>query len=156
MMISNHYPMMFGHPGSPFIALGIVVAGGLIRHFFNITNHGVVTAAAIASIPAAVIVVVVLILITAYRPGAGPMAGGHVTFADIHPIVSKHCLECHSAKPTNSDFPQAPKGVMFDTPEEIRTHAARIEQQAVLSKVMPLGNLTGNDGGRTEKAGRLG
>ena len=43
MMISNHYPMMFGHPWSPFIALGIVVGGGLIRHFFNITNHGVLT-----------------------------------------------------------------------------------------------------------------
>ena len=56
--------------------------------------------------------------------------------------MSKHWSQCHSAKPTNSDFPQAPKGVMFDTAEEIRTHAARIEQQAVLSKVMPLGNLT--------------
>ena len=41
MMISNHYPIMFGHPWSPLIALGIVVAGGLIRHFFNVTNHGI-------------------------------------------------------------------------------------------------------------------
>ena len=31
----------------------------------------------------------------------------------------------------------------FDTPEEIRLHAAQIEQQAVLSKIMPLGNTTG-------------
>ena len=45
MMVSNHYPIMFGHPWSPLIALGIVVAGGLIRHFFNITNHGIVTKA---------------------------------------------------------------------------------------------------------------
>ena len=36
MMISNHYPIVFGHPWSPFIALGIVVGGALVRHFFNI------------------------------------------------------------------------------------------------------------------------
>jgi uncharacterized membrane protein len=142
MMISNHYPIIFGHPWSPLIALGIVVAGGLIRHFFNITNHGVVTKAAIASIPAAIVVVIVLIAITGYRPG-GTAAVGNVTFVDIHPIIEKHCIQCHSATPTNKDFPEAPKGVMFDAPDEIKLYAAKIKQQAVLSNIMPLGNLTG-------------
>jgi uncharacterized membrane protein len=142
MMISNHYPILFGHPWSPLIALGIVIAGGLIRHFFNVTNHGVVTRAAILSIPAAVAVVIVLIAISGYRPGAGA-ALGNVTFADIHPIVEKHCIQCHSAKPTNKDFPEAPKGVMFDTPDEIKRYASKIKEQAVLAKIMPLGNLTG-------------
>jgi uncharacterized membrane protein len=141
MMISNHYPILFGHPWSPLIALGIVVAGGLIRHFFNITNHGVVTTAAIASIPAAIVVVVVLVAITSYRPGAG--AVGEVSFAEVHAIVEKHCTSCHSATPTSEDFPEAPKGVMLDTPEEIRRYAAKIAQQAVLSDIMPLGNTTG-------------
>lgn len=141
MMISNHFPILFGHPWSPLIALGIVVAGGLIRHYFNITNHGVVTAAAIASIPAAIAVLVVLVMISAYRPDAP--STGDVSFADIQPIVAKHCRQCHSATPTSEDFPEAPKGVTFDTPEEIRTHATRIEQQAVLAKIMPLGNATG-------------
>jgi uncharacterized membrane protein len=142
MMISNHYPILFGHPWSPLIALGIVVAGGLIRHFFNITNHGVVTRAAILSIPAAAAVILVLILISGYRPGGGATVG-NATFADIHPIVEKHCIQCHSATPTNKDFPQAPKGVMFDTPDEIKRYASKIKEQAVLAKIMPLGNLTG-------------
>jgi len=141
MMISNHYPILFGHPWSPLIALGIVLAGGLIRHFFNITNHGIVTRAAIASVPAAIAVIVVLVLITAYRPGEG--ATGTVAFAAVHPIVEKHCVQCHSATPSNADFPKAPKGVMFDTPEEIAARARQIEQQAVLSDIMPLGNQTG-------------
>jgi uncharacterized membrane protein len=141
MMISNHYPILFGHPWSPLIALGIVVAGGLIRHFFNITNHGILTTAALASIPAAVAVVVVLVMISGYRPGA--VGAGTVTFMDIHPIVEKHCVACHSATPTNRDFPEAPKGVMYDTPDEIRRYAHQIEQQAVLAKIMPLGNTTG-------------
>ena len=142
MMISSHYPIMFGHPWSPVIALGIVLVGGLVRHFFNVTNHGTIDRAAIAAIPAAVVVVIVLIAITAYRPGAAGVAGA-VSFADIAPIVEKHCTSCHSATPTSRDFPEAPKGVAFDTPEEVKMHARTIEQQAVLSHIMPLGNASG-------------
>ncbi len=142
MMISNHYPAMFGHPWSPLIALGIVVAGALIRHFFNITNHGVITRAAILSIPAAAVVILLLIILTAYRPDQGTSVGA-VSFSDVRPIIQKHCIMCHSATPTHDGISEAPKGVMFDTPEEIRTHAAMIKQQAVLSDIMPLGNETG-------------
>jgi uncharacterized membrane protein len=141
MMISNHYPILFGHPWSPLIALGIVIAGGLIRHFFNVTNHGIVTTAALASIPAAIAVIVVLMMVSGYRPGTATT--GSVSYADIQLIVAKHCLPCHSASPTNKDYPEAPKGVKFDTAEELRVHAAHIEQQAVLSDIMPLGNTTG-------------
>jgi uncharacterized membrane protein len=86
--------------------------------------------------------VIVLIMITAYRPGAPTISGG-ARFADIRPIIERHCIQCHSARPTNADFPQAPKGVMFDRPDEIRLHAKRIEAQTVLAKIMPLGNATG-------------
>ena len=142
MMISNHYPIMFGHPWSPLIALGIVLAGGLIRHFFNVANHGILTQAAIISIPASVAVIVVLVMITGYRPGGAAMQGS-VAFADIQPIIETHCAACHSATPSNRGYPEAPKGVAFDTPEEIRLHARLIEQQTVLSDIMPLGNETG-------------
>ncbi len=142
MMISSHYPIMFGHPWSPLIVLGIVLTGGLIRHYFNIANHGVVTRAALAAIPAAALVIVILVAITFYRPGFSA-SGEAVAFADVQPIIEEHCTSCHSAAPTSRDFPEAPKGVAFDTPEEIRLHARLIEQQAVLSEIMPLGNETG-------------
>lgn len=141
MMISNHYPILFGHPWSPFIALGIVLAGGLIRHFFNVTNHGILTWGAIASIPAAAAVIIVLVVVSDYRPGAVP-AQADVVFADVQPIVATHCVSCHSAAPSHESFPEAPKGVMLDTPEEIRTYASLIDQQVVRSDVMPLGNET--------------
>jgi uncharacterized membrane protein len=57
--------------------------------------------------------------------------------------VERHCTSCHSARPSNPDFPEPPKGVAFDTPEDIQRFAAKIEQQAVLSDVMPPGNVTG-------------
>ena len=140
-MVSNHYPIVFGHPWSPLVALGIVLAGGLLRHFFNSADAGVLDWTAKAAVPASILLLVALVAITGYRPGAAP--GGAVTFADVEPIIEEHCLQCHSATPSNRDFPEAPKGVAFDTPEQIRTHARNIEQQAVLSDVMPLGNTTG-------------
>jgi uncharacterized membrane protein len=143
MMVSNHYPIVFSHPWSPFIALGIVLGGGLIRHYFNAADAGRLDWTAKAAVPAAVLVLAVLIAISSYRPGADGLEAGAVAFADIHPIVEQHCTTCHSATPTDPNFPQAPKGVIFDTPEQIRQHARNIEQQAVLSNIMPLGNVTG-------------
>ena len=142
MMVSSHYPIVFGHPFSPAIALGIVIAGGLVRHYFNVTNRGPATWAAIAAVPAAALVIVGLVAVTAYRPGAR-FVGGTVTFADAHAIVQRRCVQCHSAHPSDPDFPEAPKGVVFDKPEEIRAQAEQIEQQAVLADIMPLGNETG-------------
>ena len=92
-----------------------------------------------------------LIALTAYRPGAA--AVGDVGFAEVHAIIEKHCVQCHSATPTNKDFPEAPKGVMFDTPDEIKLYASKIEQQAVLADIMPLGNLTGITDEERQKLG---
>jgi uncharacterized membrane protein len=36
----------------------------------------------------------------------------------------------------------APKGILLDTPERIRTQAGAILSQSVVSKAMPPGNLT--------------
>ena len=124
-MVSNHYPAMFGHPWSPFIALGVVIAGALIRHYFNVT-----------------IVIVALIAVTAYRPDRGTDVGA-VSFADVEPIMSEHCVMCHSEMPTHESIAEAPGGVAFDTPEDIRVHAESIKKQTVLSDIMPLGNETG-------------
>jgi uncharacterized membrane protein len=142
MMVSSHYPVVFGHPWSPLIALGMVVAGALIRHYFNVTNHGAATRAAIAAVPAAILVTIALVAMTLHRPGGGASTGA-VAFSDVHAIVQRHCAGCHAAHPSNPDYPEAPKGVAFDTPEDIRARAAQIKQQAVLADIMPLGNETG-------------
>ena len=46
----------------------------------------------------------------------------------------------HITSPTSSSAATA--GVMLDTPERIRAAAPRIQQQAVSTQAMPLGNLT--------------
>ena len=47
-----------------------------------------------------------------------------------------------AAKPSFPGIAEAPKGIMLDTPERIRTLAVQLRQQTVLSRAMPPGNLT--------------
>ena len=44
--------------------------------------------------------------------------------------------------PTQEGFAAPPKGVVLETPEEIRARAAMINQQVWVTRVMPPGNLT--------------
>jgi len=64
------------------------------------------------------------------------------TFNAVQSIVRVRCATCHAAKPTQAGFAAAPKGIMLDTPTDIIKHAATIHQQSVLSKAMPIANLT--------------
>ena len=65
-----------------------------------------------------------------------------VDFGKVHSVIQERCAVCHSAKPTSPLFSTAPAGIMFDTPQQIQQLAPRIQAQAVVSQIMPLGNIT--------------
>nr|WP_283777125.1 urate hydroxylase PuuD [Pseudomonas sp. RC4D1] len=77
-------------------------------------------------------------------PAASPAQASNAgpSFDKVHNVIQERCTVCHSAKPTSPLFSTAPAGVMFDTPEQIRLQAARIQAQSVASQIMPLGNIT--------------
>lgn len=141
MMISNHYPITYGHPSSWLIALGVVVAGGLIRHFFNQHDAGQLNWQGRLAVPGAIVAILALVVVSASRLGTG--SGEPVAFDDVRRIVNAHCISCHSATPTQEGFDKAPAGVVFDTPGDVQKYAAQINAQVVLTSTMPLGNLTG-------------
>ena len=78
------------------------------------------------------------------EPVAAPAveAARTVNIDRVQQIIVERCTVCHSARPTSPLFSAAPAGVVFDTAEEIRQQAARIQAQAVASQIMPLGNIT--------------
>ena len=78
-----------------------------------------------------------------YRPDADLAAVGPVTFADVQAIMAHRCQACHSATPTDTAYKVPPKGIAFDSPEQIRRMAPQIERVVVLTKAMPLANKTG-------------
>jgi uncharacterized membrane protein len=139
IMISSHFPMTFGHRYAWAVLAAIMLAGALIRQYF-VLRHSGKNALALPAIAA----VLVAGLVIALAPSHGPAgaAASEVTFAEVRPIIAQRCAVCHAQKPSFAGFQQPPAGVMLDTPERIRAAAQRIQQQAVSTQAMPLGNLT--------------
>jgi len=67
---------------------------------------------------------------------------GTVADTEALAIVSKHCVMCHAANPAHQSFREAPKGVILESVDDLRKHAATIYAQTVQSRAMPLGNQT--------------
>ena len=150
VMISNHYAMTWSHEYNWLILIALSLAGALIRVHFVQAHFGKPS-----PVPAGIAVLLLAGVITALvpRPSAAPdpaLASGDgaagsaaVTLAEAHAVVEARCTSCHAAEPTHAGFAAAPKGIALDTPEQTLTHAAAIHQQTVVTKAMPLGNLTG-------------
>jgi uncharacterized membrane protein len=152
LMVSNHYPLAFGTQHSWAIASLIFLMGVSIRHFFN-TQHARkgdpywtwgVTAALFAAI----------IWLSTNPKMLDPKAAEPFTpqstkrmmerkgFEDVALTVQGRCAMCHAAEPSYPGIHAAPKGVMFETPEQIAEHARDIYLQAGISHAMPPSNLT--------------
>jgi len=138
IMISNHYPMLFGNPHSWLILAGLSAAAWLIRHFFNLKDMGIMNywyaAAGVAGF------ILVMLLVSGGKTAATPSAA--VSASEVRQIVRTHCSACHSDTPTYEGISEAPAGVMFDTMEEIKKYAPRIIVRATENGDMPLGNTT--------------
>ena len=141
LMISNHYAMTYRHEYS-WAVLGVIMAAGvLIRHFFNLRHKGRIE----WKYPAAgVALLAILAVVIAPRPpvAVDPGVDNAAQFAQVRVIIEQRCVSCHSDRPTQPGFATAPAGVMLQTPELVGQNAARIYQQTVQLKAMPIANLT--------------
>jgi uncharacterized membrane protein len=95
----------------------------------------------------------VAVLATAFV-AAGPALAAELSDAAALALVQKHCAACHSRNPTNLVFSPAPKGIVFDTMEDLRKYAAQALEQAVEDRTMPLGNETDMTDDEREALGR--
>ena len=147
-MLSNHFPFTYGHSYAWLILVVLLVIGAWVRHFFNLRHMGRTVWWIPASAAVAIAVLAILI-----RPQNESAAGtATVPFAQVASIVERRCAACHSDHPTKVDA--APRGIKLDTPEEIKAEAQAIEQQAVQTKAMPLGNVTGMTQAERDVLGR--
>jgi uncharacterized membrane protein len=136
-MLSNHFPFTYGHSYSWLILVVLLIIGAWVRHFFNLRHMGRTVWA--IPVTAAIAIAVLAILI---RPQSEVATGAPtVQFAQVARIIEQRCAACHSLHPTK--VAAAPRGIKLDTPEEIKAQATAIEQQAVQTQAMPLGNVTG-------------
>ena len=72
----------------------------------------------------------------------GAQAANPFTDAEVVTLAAKHCIMCHAEMPTSEAFDKAPKGIKLETIEQLRGYAKQIVEQAVVGRMMPLGNET--------------
>ena len=136
-MISNHYPMTFGHPHAWIVLVCLLILAAYVRHFFNLRHRG----RTVWAIPVTAALAALALAVAIAPPKALP--GARVSVADVQSIVRARCVACHAQRPRQDGIAVAPKGVVLETPAQIAANAAAIRQQAVATHAMPLGNLTG-------------
>ncbi|MCW6512484.1 urate hydroxylase PuuD [Lichenifustis flavocetrariae] len=171
MMISNHYPTTYANAATiPLTVTLVIVAGALVRHFYNVRHslHGNNWAS-----PWWAWAVATLAMFAAFYVGMAASPSGRERLglppaaetvdpgkkADAAPaavrrgafelppqkvidVISTRCSMCHAAEPVFEGLQIPPKNIRFDTPEEIGREAAAIRVQAVMSHAMPPNNIT--------------
>lgn len=139
IMVSNHYPMTYGHGWGWAVLLALIVLGGLVRHWANLQDEG---RRALWLPPLATAGLLALAFVAQPRPTATADAAP-VRFAEIEQVIHLRCVTCHADAPTYDGFDVAPSDVRLETAADIRRHATQIYQQTVLTDAMPIGNVTG-------------
>jgi uncharacterized membrane protein len=150
-MLGPHFPFAFAGDRGWLVLVLLMLVGAWIRLFFNLRHRG----RTIWAIPVTAGLAVLAIAL-AIRPDDDAKAetGATVPFAQVAAVVKQRCATCHSASPTDPSFSAAPLGVELDTPEQIGARADQIDELAVQSRVMPLGNATGMTDAERELLGR--
>ncbi|MBL8298714.1 MAG: urate hydroxylase PuuD [Rhodanobacteraceae bacterium] len=150
-MLSTHYATAYAHADGWLVLAAFMAAGALIRQFFVLWHGG--GRAWWLLLAGAALLLAVFAWIRPQPKAAAATTAALVTATGkplaeaappdtpaIQAVLARHCLQCHSATP--SLMGAAPKGMMFDTPQQIESQAALIERQVSVLRVMPPGNLT--------------
>jgi len=148
IMISNHFPMTYGHGANWAILAALSLIGAGTRHYFNLKHKGhnnvwILPVAALAMVALAFVAKPAPPPLPTLKP-VGAVEATKVTYA-AQSIIEKHCVSCHQAHPKNKlwPMPTPPKGIDLSDPHNVKRYASQIMAQAVSSKIMPLANQTG-------------
>ncbi len=154
IMLSNHFPSTYGHKYSWLVLLTMMLTGALVRHILNVrfTFKAWIPALATTITGGLIALIYFMGIRGASSGGGGPVE--KVAFSRVQIVIKERCMPCHSEHPTDNVYTQAPKGVMFDTPAQIKAYADQIKVQAVVSKAMPQGNKTNITEGERDLLGK--
>jgi uncharacterized membrane protein len=144
MMISNHYASTFGNPYNWIVILLLFILGAGIRHHQITSERG--HPARWVLVPA-LLSLVALFAMTMPKKATGQAAAAGkdiVPFGKVQLIIHNRCTPCHASEPYQPGYKiaVAPKGMLLETPQQIKDQAQQIYEQSVKTKVMPFGNMT--------------
>ena len=138
-MIAQHFPFTYAQPNGWLVLLALMAIGAVVRHFFNLRHQGRIRWALLSAA-----LLATLALAAAIAPASGSLAlgAGASDFRSVRDIVGARCIVCHATRPGYPGVLVAPRGLTFDDPAQIRQAAAAIYEQAVVTRRMPLRNVT--------------
>ena len=140
LMISSHYPASYGHQQNWLVLVLFSLAAVAIRHYFNIRHLPGFRAWPL--IPAFGLLASLVFITAPAPPDQGSVSTTAAQTSEIYAIIEARCTNCHARVPAFEGFTSAPLGVELDSSQKLIQHAQMIYQTVVISRVMPLGNLT--------------
>ncbi len=138
-MISNHFPFTYEDDHAWLVLVALVLIGVWIRHFFNLRHAG----RTVWWIPVTAVAAAIALAVAIRPDEGGGTPAQTVSDAEAVGIVQRRCVPCHSTNPAQRGYDAPPAGITFDSRDEIVQRADAIEEQAVRTTAMPLGNATG-------------
>jgi uncharacterized membrane protein len=147
LMLANHYPLAWSSRWNWAIVGLVVIAGAVVRHFYNERHAGRASPWWVWGVAAVALGLAIWLSIVG-KPGVAvaaapsPVPVASASFDDAVLAIQSRCSMCHASEPAWAGLATAPKGVRLDTPEEIDRHAAAIHVQSVLTHAMPPNNIT--------------
>ena len=141
LMVSGHYPMLFGHPHAWLIVAFVIVGGACLRHVLVSYEVGEPFSKYRAALPVILIALIAAIYMT--TPQQSNIFDSVVSDVEVMTIVRKHCTTCHAANPKNEAFDAPPKNIVLENIDQLGRHGTQVARFAVQTRAMPLGNETG-------------
>ncbi len=154
LMMSGHYPLTYSSPYAYIVVGFVLVAGALVRHFYNQRHLGfgdawwAWAAAAIAMLAAIYISMPASssgreILGLKPAPALAPVAGLPRAPREVADIIGLRCAMCHAQEPSWPGLAMAPKGIRLDYPEFVERYKQEVRLFSGLTRAMPPNNLSG-------------
>lgn len=137
-MISIHFPSTYGNSANWLILVMVSLAGVAARHYFNVRKT---RRSAWWLLVLGLCILAGAMWLSAPDPVDREQAA--VSSNEIMGVMSNRCSTCHAGTPSQVGISSPPAGLIFESAQQIETHAELIFQSVVLTKTMPPGNLTG-------------
>jgi uncharacterized membrane protein len=152
LMISGHYPLTFTSPYAWVMVGCVLIAGAVVRHFYNERHAGRGDpwwAWGVAAVAVAVAIWLSMLSnplgrerLGLKRERAAKVVETVSVSKDVDGILTSRCAMCHAREPVYTGIASPPKGVTFDTPGQIWRNREGIRSHAVMTTAMPPNNVT--------------
>ena len=142
-MVGIHFPLAFGHPLAWLVLPLVMVAGVAFRHFRNVQMQHDKTDYRLLAGGLALLALAIAVTFVDIRATKVSTPAGQPSMEQAMSLIRAHCTPCHSRTPTDENFAEAPAGLALDGLADIKGKTAKIYEQTVRDRIMPLGNSTG-------------